>query len=454
MLWFYGSHSNNLLKGDLMKVCFVIPRINFIFPNPYLALGVGYLASILRGEFDLSIIDGQILTQDEYDYQLANLDCDILLLSATLRQLKESLRIADLTRSRLPDCQIIAGGPAFGTVPTGQLIGTHSIGTVVIGEAEGVILPILRKSSISDLESMGFSIRQLGAVTEISALGCRPDINSLALPDWELFDVRRYRESWLESTGVYSMQVIGSRGCPFSCAFCDKTVTGPIYRPRAVKDVVCEMATIVNQYKPDEVFYNDDLFTVSEARVMALSDAIRHEVGAIRWSAQSRVDTLTIPMLESMKTAGCEELFFGVESGSDKILSLLGKKTNRDQIKKAFSLCHSVGIKPGAYLIVGVPGETVEDIDDTISLLGEIKPAMINLSWLTPFPGTEIFKRTVHLISEHDYSKWDDFRCSPYGPDCFGIAPSVSGERIKRAFDELVLGGMEHADWFKITMLE
>jgi len=146
---------------------------------------------------------------------------------------------------------------------------------------------------------------------------------------------------------------------------------------------------------------------------------------------------VNLSMLQVMKRAGCTELNFGVESGSEKVLKILNKRISKKKIRDAFRLCHSVGIKPGAYLLVGVPGETKSDILETAELVKEISPSLINFSYLTPFPGTRIFETTKHLIKYFDFSKWDDFSESIYRDNCFEISPKDSEKIIQEAFDKI-----------------
>jgi radical SAM superfamily enzyme YgiQ (UPF0313 family) len=413
-------------------------------------LGVGYLAAALSDSFELGIVDGTVLWQQDYDDALASADSKAFLISCTLLQLREGLRIVDLVKQKSPDALTVMGGPAFGSVPTESLVRGHNVDVVVIGEAEemiGCVVGTPDKETMAGMLAERYTVRNANGTLEVSTLSSKPDVDLLPHPLWDLFDTQRYMELWSEAVGMTSMQVMGSRGCPFSCAFCDKTVTGNKYRPRKVSDVVIEIATIQGAFGYSEIFYNDDLFTTNEDRVVQMCGEIRKEVPALQWSAQARVDTVTPVMLEAMVQSGCEEIYFGVESGSDRILEILRKGITRDQIEKAFDLCHRVGIKPGAYLIVGVPGERVEDIDATISLLDRIKPTLLNYSYLTPFPGTEIYRNTAHLIAEPDYTLWDDFRRTVYQDACFEVPPDVSLQRIKSHYKEMLAAGLESSSW-------
>lgn len=433
------------------KVTLIYPKVRYRYDRtPYPPLGIGYLAAIAREFCQIEIIDGQILTLAEYDDLIGKTNSGKVLISTTLLQLKEGLRVANSVKKRSPKSIVVMGGPAFGSVKTEDLIRDAPVDIVVIGEAENVILDIVSWEKASSIRAKIGSrnmIRMAGGTFEINTVRNKPDLAKIPLPAWDMLSIEKYLDRWSKETGMTSLQIIGSRGCPFSCSFCDKTVTGSKYRSRPVEIVANEISYLVANYSPDDIFYDDDLFTVGKERVFKMCE----KIAAIntRWSAQARVDTVTFEMLVAMKQAGCRELYFGVESGSERILKILNKKTSRKQIVGAFELCHKVGVKPGAYLMVGVPGETKLDIQETIKLVNEIRPAMLNFSFLMPFPGTKIFQQTKHLISEEDYSRWDDFSNTIYEADVFEIAPEDSKKMIEEEYQKLVVQGVEVCDWYK-----
>jgi radical SAM superfamily enzyme YgiQ (UPF0313 family) len=141
-------------------------------------------------------------------------------------------------------------------------------------------------------------------------------------------------------------------------------------------------------------------------------------------------------MLKLMKKSGCSELYFGVESGSNKILKYLNKGFNYDQIVEAFKACHRVGIKPGMFIIVGVPGETIKDINETKKLIKTCKPYLLNFSYLMPFPGTKLYKITKKWIKNYNYSEWDEMSNSIYNYP-FEISPKKAHDEIYKTFKEM-----------------
>ena len=229
--------------------------------------------------------------------------------------------------------------------------------------------------------------------------------------------------------GVAFSQIVSSRGCQFSCRFCSKGVFGNEIRFRSPAKVIEEMKLLYDKYKVEKVYFEDDLFTLNRKRVVDFCDAMEQELPGKKWGAMARVETVDFEMLSRMKRAGCTELAFGVESGSQKILDFLGKGITVEQIRKTFKQVNEVGIEGGMFLIVGIPGETQEDIDMTKKLIAESEPKWINVWFLTPLPGTEINKMTKHLIREDvDFSSFHDSFGGVYRKEVFEVEPT---ERLR-----------------------
>lgn len=392
-----------------MKATFVFPPIPYKFAKtPYPPLGIGYLAAVLRmQDVQIDLIDGQIIKEGQFWHEIENLTTDVVLISATIRQIKAAKLVAKIVKKHDPATAVILGGPGPSALAVQQrdFIKDTEIDIVVKGEAENLLPLILRRleadESLNDVPNL--IINKDGNVISTRIVSVLPDVRTIPWPDRTIFDEKAYLARWLNSAKMTSIHIMGSRGCPFSCSFCDRTVTGRRMRYRDVEDVAAEMLFLEKRYSPDDIFYFDDIFTVNKKRVIALCQTLQNKGLQTSWSAQGHVDTIDKEMLEAMKAAGCAELMLGVESGSERILQFLGKGFTREKIIKAFDLCHRVGIKPGAYLIVGVPGETRQDIMDTVSLVERIEPSLLNFSFLTPFPNTSLYTATQHWIGNWDY---------------------------------------------------
>jgi anaerobic magnesium-protoporphyrin IX monomethyl ester cyclase len=433
-----------------MKVTFVYPRASYFYDRtPYLPLGIAYLAANIQDVVDgIECVDGNILSGESYEQAIATINSDLICISATLLQMKEAARIANEIKARHPSSQVVIGGYGPHSLPLSDLFQMGKFDIFVKGEGE-----LTLREVVDCLKRDG----DLGAVSNLvfahnnEVISTKPNpellrLDSLPLPDRTFFDVPSYQRIWKQSTGMTSLHMITSRGCPFDCTFCDKTLTGRKYRSRAPKLIVDEMEQLWQRYQPDDIFLFDDLFTLRREQVLRVCREIKQRGLSLKWSAQGRVGLVNLEVLSALKDAGCAELFFGVESGSNRILSFFKKGFTREQVIKTFAACQEVGLRAGAYLIVGVPGETKEDIDLTIDLMQKIKPSLVNFSFLTPFPNTQLHQDTAQWIGQRDWTQWDDFTKTVYNYP-FEVDPRVSRQRILQAYKRLIEEGMDYSPY-------
>lgn len=433
------------------EITFVNPRdfCKFIPNTPYPPLGVGYLASVSREkDYQPSLIDGQILPPNEYERQLVENESEVLGITATIKQMQEAKRVASVVKSRNPETVVIIGGAGPNSLPPESILKSRVVDIIVRGEAEETLPKLLEAlRSHSSLEKVPNIVYfENGVLVETKTVASPADLDKIPFPARDIFPQAAYLAHWLENTGMTSLAIMSSRGCPFACIFCDKTVSGRWMRVRSPENVVNEMQILAEDYWPlDDIFFYDDLFVCDRKRVLAICDEILKKGLNLSWSAQARVNRVDLKMLKQMKKAGCNELYFGAESGSNRILKYLKKGFTREQIIEAFHLCHKTGVKPGVYIIVGVPGETQEDINATKSLIREIRPYLLNFSYLTPFPNTPLYEKTKDLLVTKDYTRWDEMIKTPYRPECFELKPKEAHDQIYEVFKELAVQGMEHS---------
>lgn len=433
-----------------MKVTFVSPRSSYFYDRtPYLPLGIGYLAANIRDLVDeIDCIDGQILIGENYEQAISAINSDVVCISATLLQMKEACKIANTVKTKHSSSKIIIGGYGPHSLSLQNLFQMGKFDIFVRGEGEFTLRRVLK------CLKRGEDLKEIPGIVFIykdEVVSTRPNIelpklDSLPLPMRELFDIPLYLKIWRQNVGITSLHIFTSRGCPFGCAFCDKSVTGRKYRSRKPKLLVDEMQQLWQQYQPDDLFLFDDLFTLRKNQVLQVCREIKQRGLSFKWSAQGRVGLVDLETLSVLKDAGCTELFFGVESGSNRILSFFNKGFTCEQVMKTFAACHEVGLRAGAYFIIGVPGETQEDIDLTIDLMRIIKPSLINLSFLTPFPNTIISQYTAQWIGQKDWTQWDDFTKTVYDYP-FEIDPHISRQQIIDAYKKLIEEGMDYSSY-------
>jgi anaerobic magnesium-protoporphyrin IX monomethyl ester cyclase len=430
-----------------MRIVLIQPRGRWSFsicPEP--PLGLAYLAACLleyRTDLEIEIIDGFIMDYQDYVKKISHIKADIIGVTSTMSQLDEALRIPSMVGDK--DAKFIIGGAGVSNLPSSRLYESgYSI--ICFGEGERTIVELIKafenKLSLRDVKGISFLSNEIEIRTTSREL--IENLDDIPLPARDLLNMEKYIGTWKEKMGIGFSQIVSSRGCPFSCRFCDHNRFGKKFRFMSTQRVIEEMRQLYYKYKAEMIFFEEDLFVLNKKRVLDLCDAITKEFSGKKWGANARVDTVDFEMLSRMKQAGCTDLNFGIESGSQRILDFLGKGITVSQIRKAFKMLHEVGINGGMFLLIGVPGETQKDIDMTKRLIAECEPYMINLWYLTPFPGTEIFEMTKDLIRKDvDFYNWNDSYETIYRKDIFEVQPKEEFHQIMKFFLDTFKGKVD-----------
>ena len=416
-----------------MKIVFVLPAMQSVYSvSPEPPLGLAYLAACLleyRPDLQIKIIDGSLLSREEYNESMMNIKADIVGVSATMSHLNQALMIPNMVKEK--NIKFIIGGRGVVNLPSSRLY-ESGYSVICYGEGERTIVELVNafENGLS-LESIkGISYLKEGKEIRTPPRELIEDLDEIPFPARDLLDMKKYLDTWEKNIGVRVASIISSRGCPFSCSFCDKTTFGGKIRFMSPPRMVEEMRLLYDRYGVEQVFFEEDLFTVNRRRVLEFCSLMEKELPGKMWGAQSRVDTIDKEMLTRMRRAGCTDLTFGVESGSQKILDILGKGFTVDHVENAFRLVKEVGIEAGLFLIVGIPGETQEDIEITKRMIAKSEPKFIDVSYLTPIPGTEIYERTKHLIRNGlDLSNYT-LTESVYKKDLFEVEVEERGREI------------------------
>ncbi len=218
-----------------------------------------------------------------------------------------------------------------------------------------------------------------------------PCLDDLAWPARHLVPHARYR--YLFQTRPRFTTMISSRGCPFRCTFCDKTVSGGGWRARSAGDVVDELEWCQRTLGIGSVCMFDDNFTLRRKRVVSICEEILRRGLDIEWKCEARVDGVNPELARLMAAAGCRTVAFGVESANQSSLDELRKDQRVDQAEAALAACTAAGIETVAYVLVGIPGEGPKESLETLRFAQRSGVDFIQFSTLSPFPGTELYEQ-------------------------------------------------------------
>jgi radical SAM superfamily enzyme YgiQ (UPF0313 family) len=268
---------------------------------------------------------------------------------------------------------------------------------VIIGEGEQTLAELTDaiKNGVTDYSAIqGLAYINDGKVVKTLGRPVLKDLDSLPLPAWDLVDINQYKESWLKHAGYFSLNIGTTRGCPFKCNWCAKPIYGTRYNSRSPENVVQEIKMLKERYFMDHLWFCDDIFGLKPGWVEEFARLMQQEKLKVRFKIQSRADLLVEEdLVKALAASGCENVWIGAESGSQKILDAMDKGTTIAQIHRSTLLMKKHGIKPSFFIQFGYPGELKEDIELTIKMINELLPFEIGISVSYPLPGTVFYDR-------------------------------------------------------------
>ncbi|WP_423601002.1 B12-binding domain-containing radical SAM protein [Roseateles sp. MS654] len=223
---------------------------------------------------------------------------------------------------------------------------------------------------------------------------------------WDLVDVGRYRAVWQRAHGRFSLNMAGSKGCSFRCAWCAKPIWGNRYQPRAPEAVAAEMLWLKRHLAPDHVWFADDIFGFRAEWVRRFADALAGEGGGLPFTIQTRADLITEAMADALRDAGCHEAWIGAESGSQRVLDAMHKGTTVEELHVARRRLGERGIRVGFFIQLGYLGEELEDLHATRALIETARPDDIGVSVSYPLPGTPFHEQVKAQLGAKTH--WED----------------------------------------------
>lgn len=281
---------------------------------------------------------------------------------------------------------------------------------VILGEAEQTLAELIAavNNGSQDMMSLpGLAYRRQGAVIKTVRRPVMKELDELPFPAWDIIDMEPYRRTWLKHRGYFSMNMATTRGCPFKCNWCAKPIYGNRYNSRSPQNVVAELVMLKERFNFDHIWFCDDIFGLKPGWVHEFANRLQASGIRFRFKIQARADLLLQPdYISDLARAGCENIWMGAESGSQKILDAMDKGTRVEQIFEATRLLKAHGIHPSFFIQFGYPGETRQDILKTIDMINTLLPYEIGISVSYPLPGTRFYETVKTQLSEK--SNWTD----------------------------------------------
>lgn len=350
--------------------------------------------------------------------QVKKIRPDIIGITCYTPEYFEVLDLARAIKKIDNQIKIIVGGvhPTF--YPEDFCYPKSDFDIAVIGEGEITMLEIVSAirhgGNMKNIDGIAYYDQKKQKLTVTPKRNLCQDLDSISYPSYDKIDMKYYTTaSPYAVRGIFSRSVyiLYSRGCPSQCTFCvakrlrSCNGIGNYVRLRDPKKVVEEILFLKEKYHIDSFFFIDDLFTLDKRKVKEFCQLMINAKAKLLWGCSSKVTTVDYQTLKTMRKAGCLQIDFGVERGSDEALRYIKKGITVKIIKRVFKDCHRLDIRTFANMLVNIPEETEKDLNDIVKLLEQIKPTIAFFNTFTPFPGTEIFDQYADRFTKEDYPK-------------------------------------------------
>lgn len=281
---------------------------------------------------------------------------------------------------------------------------------VLCGEAEEALVQlcgsILYVGTIPEIDGLVRLDEHGRPIQSPQRLAKNPRWPELSLPSRDLIDLEPYRAAWIKAHGYFSTNMVCSRGCPYRCNWCAKPISGNKFHLRPAAAVAEEMNLLKMRAGVQHIWFGDDVFALNQHWLQQFADEVTQRDAAVPFKIQSRADLMSAQAVQSLKTAGCAEVWMGVESGSQTVLKAMDKVLSLPSVISARRRLKEAGIRACYFLQFGYPGETWAELQETISFVRETRPDDIGISFSYPLPGTPFYERVQMQLGEK--RNWTD----------------------------------------------
>lgn len=386
--------------------------------QPYAPLGTLYAASWMRehgyevGLFDTMFISDPELVSEKID----GFSPDIFVLYDDGFNYLTKMCLTNMREAAFKMCKIAKEKGCVVMVSSSDATDhyeqylTEGADFILLGEAESSLLELTNALNSPDqhyTQIQGIAYKEGEAVVKTARRTVMKDLDSLPMPAWDLVNLDPYRSMWLNSSGYFSLNIATTRGCPFKCNWCAKPIYGNRYHSRSPQNVVNELQYLKQHFGFDHIWFCDDIFGLKPGWVQEFAQRVQENNLRFKFKIQARADLLLQEnYVKALAAAGCENVWMGAESGSQKILDAMDKGITIEQIKNATALLKKNGIHPSFFIQFGYPGETRQDIQLTIDMINERLPYSIGISVSYPLPGTVFYEKVKNELTIK--SNWTD----------------------------------------------
>ena len=378
--------------------------------KPYPPLGILYIAAWLeRHGIQCQVYDTTFSTKAELKLSLEKSPPILIGIYTNLMTKLNIVEIISYIKNYkvLQDSIIVIGGP-----DTRHNINDYlNIGAdiVVFGEGEQTMLEIVKSVKAGNIEQYGhidgLAYKYGSNIIKTKERNRIRPIDDIPNPARHKIDMQPYLDTWQSNHGISAMTISTQRGCPYTCKWCSTAVYGQSYRRRSPQKVVEELTHLIEEYNPDSFWFVDDVFTVSHKWLKDFRDIIQERNLQLNYECITRADRMNEDVIMWLKESGCFRVWIGAESGSQKVIDLMDRRVDVHQVRRMIQLSNKQGIETGTFIMLGYPGETEEDIIETLNHLKESEPTHYTITVAYPIKGTGLYEQID--IEQNESLNWN-----------------------------------------------
>jgi anaerobic magnesium-protoporphyrin IX monomethyl ester cyclase len=376
-------------------------------------LGLAYIAAALeKTGFKVEIFDNYQLKKpiDYVKLEIKRLEPEIVGITCSSVTYQRCVETAKAVKEVMPSCKVVVGGWHPSYMPDSML--QHpEIDYVIMGEGEYAMVELATLITTGG-EDM--------AIATIPGVACRyegkiiknapkiiGDLDQIPYPAWHLLPMHIYDRK-IDYLSVRPVDIVNAiRGCPYDCNYCEtEKLGGRKCRAFSPRRIVEEIDYMVKNYGSKGIYFIGDNFTIQKKQTLEICNLIKKHKLDIEWACDTRVDLISRDLLREMKDAGCRTIFFGIQSGSSRILKKLNINFTLEEVVQAFKLCREEGIQIACSFMLGIPGETVKDMETTFKFAKNLDPDWCQFYVFIACPNSGLYEE---VLQKGLYDSMDGF---------------------------------------------
>lgn len=363
--------------------------------RPYPPLGILYISAHLKAKgFAVEVFDTTLSSPATFREYVLRERPPVVGIYCNMLTRRYVIGMIDACKSA--GSTVVVGGPDPANYVTEYL--DHEADIVASGEGEITLEEILAGDKpLDQIEGIAFR-RDDGSLVQTPPRAQIKDLNAQPFPDRAAIDIPAYMRIWKENHGQSAVSLITARGCPYTCTWCSHAVFGYTHRRRSPQNVVDEVTHIRETYNPDLLWYADDVFTINHRWLFAYAEELSRRGLHTPFETISREDRLDEQVVKTLADMGCYRLWVGAESGSQRVLDAMQRKTDVARVKEVVHLLQRYGIEAGMFIMLGYDGEQISDLEETVQTLKDANPDVFLTTVAYPIKGTKYYEKVADNV--------------------------------------------------------